>query len=350
MRIAILLVLVAAALPAGAFPVLECPFGVGVVWLAPHETAGFQWNSPIKPNGDPCVKHIVIEPYNPAWWYVGGQSGLYVTKNSGETWIKPLTGNVGALLITRPGDTSVIYAGVGTSLYRSTNSGFTWTNIKTFSHTVSSLLVFQNKLYVGLAFSTHVGLSGVWSGNLDGTSMTFKPFGLGHTGLIVWTLSAHAATGAIYAGTEIYDHPLPYDPPFFRTLNGGSSWTNVGASLPHHAIDSAVRPSDGYVYALLEAQGVYGSANQGVTWTAPDQSIGVGVELFMDPLYPTRLFAGRAKTQYLDGGIFMSVDAGRSFRLIGLEGVTVSGIAMNGLRTHLFVVAYASGIYVGRMP
>lgn len=349
MRFAILL-LAAAALPAGAFPVLECPSSVPVVWLAPHETAGFQWASPIQPNGDPCVKHIVIEPFNSSSWYVGGQYGLYVTKNAGGTWIKPLTGNVGALLIARNGDTSVIYAGVGSSLYRSTNSGFTWTNVKTFPYTVTSLLVFQNKLYAGLAFSTHATPSGVWSGNLDGSSMIFKPFGPGHTGLIVWTLSAHAATGAIYAGTEIYDHPVPYDPPFFRTLNGGNSWTNVGAGLPHHAVDSDVRQSDGYVYALVEAQGVYGSANQGVTWTAPDQTIGVGIELLMDPQNPTRLYAGRGKTQFLDGGIFMSVNAGQSFRLIGLEGVTVSGIALNRTRTQLFVAAYASGIYVGKVP
>jgi hypothetical protein len=44
------------------------------------------------------------------------------------------------------------------------------------------------------------------------------------------------------------------------------------------------------------------------------------------------------------------VNAGKVFTPIGLGGVTVSGVAVNGSCTRLFAVAYASGIYSSPIP
>jgi hypothetical protein len=169
----------------------------------------------------------------------------------------------------------------------------------------------------------------------------------------VWTLARDPISGRLYAGTEIFDHPQPYRPPFFRSSNGGVNWTNVAGSLPWHVIEAAVRPTDGFVYALTEGPGLFGSANQGATWNPLAKVIGPSLSLLMDPAMPTRLFGGRPQKVgggKLNGGIFVSINAGKTFHAIGLKGVTVGGVALNGPRTQLFAAAYASGVYVSPVP
>lgn len=217
-------------------------------------------------------------------------------------------------------------------------------------HAVQSLLVAGDRLYVGLAWPTHAEPSGVFVSNLGGGSSEFHPFGPGQTGLIVWTLARDAQAGTLYAGTEIFDHPQPYHPPFLRSTDGGLTWSNVAGTLPWHVIAAAVRPADGYVYALTEGAGLFGSADKGATWKPLVDAPGPTVSLLLHPKKPTHLFGGQQKYGLLSGGIFISLNAGALFHPIGLVGVTVAGMAVNGACTRLFAVAYSSGIYVASMP
>jgi hypothetical protein len=54
--------------------------------------------------------------------------------------------------------------------------------------------------------------SGVFTTNLGGGLSKLQAFGLGHTGLIVWTLARDPKDGTLYASTEIFDHPQPFIP------------------------------------------------------------------------------------------------------------------------------------------
>jgi hypothetical protein len=327
----------------------SCPFNIPIVTIAPAQVAGYSWGNVIRPMNDACVSSIAIEPANDAAWYVGGFNGLYMTKTNGLTWTKPIAGNVRVLLLV-PGATQLVYVGVGTQLYLSRDHGSTWNVIHTFNAPVSSLLVAGSTLYVGLGQSNHIDPSGVYTSSLGGAFTTFHAFGAGQTGLIVWTLSRDPNNGTLYAGTEIYDHPQPYHPPFFRSTNNAVNWTNVAGTLPWHVVDSAVRPLDGYVYALTEGAGTYGSNNAGNAWIAPATSLGLGVSLLMNPVTPTRLWAGRQNSGTLTGGIFLSTDAGSNYSFIGLKGATIGGIALNGASTRIYVAAYSSGIYSSPVP
>lgn len=341
-----------------------CPDNVPVVALPPQQIAGFSWGPVVRPQNDACVSHIVVDPANDSDWYVGGWNGLYVTKNAGQTWTKPLNGQVNALALFRT-QPEHIYAGIAKKLFLSTNGGQSWTVIGTFLHPVWSVLAAAGHLYVGLGWSSHTGpdsVSGVFaSPTLAGGSWAFHSFGPAQTGLIVWTLSHDPLSGNLYAGTEIYDHPLSgqpptYRPPFFRSTNGGQTWTNVdpNAVLHTHTTASAVRPNDGYVYALTEGEGLFGSADHGNSWQPPLPvgAIGPTVGLRMDPQHPTHLFAGQQKTPqpFMKGGLFVSVNAGKTFHPIGLTGVTVGSVALNGVSKRVYAACYGSGIYVSPIP
>jgi hypothetical protein len=79
-------------------------------------------------------------------------------------------------------------------------------------------------------------------------------------------------------------------------------------------------------------------------------SLGLGGVLTMDPTTPTRLYAGRQKVSTLTGGIFRSTDGGLHFSPIGLDGVTIGDIALNGTVTRIYATAYGSGIYKAAIP
>ncbi|MFL6247552.1 MAG: WD40/YVTN/BNR-like repeat-containing protein [Thermoanaerobaculia bacterium] len=352
MRIQIGLLLAALLVAPASVYAATCPVDVPVVTIAPHQQGGFSWGNGIRPMGDPCVGRIGVDPLNDSAWYVGGSSGLYMTKTAGLFWTKPLIGNVGVIYMEP--NHQLVYVGVGNKLYLSRDQGQNWNAIGTYSTTVRSVLVVGNTLYVGLHWSTHAVPSGIYRSNLGGGFSTFLPFGAGHTGLIVWSLAYDPIDAMLYAGNEIYDHlPAPYVPKFFRSANGGTNWSsNLQGTMTNHVIAMAVRPADGYLYALNEGGGVYGSSTNGSTWIPPVSPMGVGDSLLMDPLQTTRLFAGRQKSGLIigDGGAWVSTDAGKTFTAIGLPGATVGQMSFNGTRTKLYAAAYASGVYVSPMP
>lgn len=344
-----LAVLLLSLTPAGA---ATCPFDVPIVTIPPHQQGGFSWGNGIRPMGDACVSEIGVDPLNDAAWYVGGINGLYMTKTNGLFWWKPLSGQVRVIYMET--NHQLVYVGVANKLYLSRDQGQNWNAIGTYNAMVESVLVVGNTLYVGLAYGTHQVPSGIYRSNLGGGFKTFLPFGPQHTGLITWSLAYDPIDDVLYAGNEIYDHqPAPYVPKFFRSTTGGASWSpNLQGTMANHVIAMAVRPSDGYLYALNESQGVYGSTTNGTTWIPPISPMGVGGSLLMDPLLTTRLFAGRQKSGLIigDGGAWVSTNEGKTFTAIGLPGATVGQMAFNGTRTRLYAAAYASGVYTSPMP
>jgi hypothetical protein len=115
-------------------------------------------------------------------------------------------------------------------------------------------------------------------------------------------------------------------------------------------ISAAVHPPNGYVYAMTEELGVYGSATAGASWLAPGNSMGLGGSMLSDPNQPSRLYAGRQVYSIYNGGAFRSLNGGQTFQYIGLGGAIVGGLAVNGNSKKLYAAAYASGIYVAAVP
>src|SRR5215475_1966189 len=131
----------------GSAAAATCPFNIPVVTIPPQQVAGFNWSSVIRPMGDACVQAIEVDPTNEQAWYVGSATALYMTKDNGATWKKPVLGNVFALLIV-PAQPNLVYAGADNKLWLSRDSGGTWTMIHQYPKPIRSILVFSGTLVV----------------------------------------------------------------------------------------------------------------------------------------------------------------------------------------------------------
>jgi hypothetical protein len=83
---------------------------------------------------------------------------------------------------------------------------------------------------------------------------------------------------------------------------------------------------------------------------APVNPLGLGNSLLSDPDQPSRLYAGREVYWIYNGGAFLSVNGGQAFQYIGLAGASIFQLALNGTSKKLYAAAYASGVYVAKVP
>lgn len=331
----------------------QCPFNLPVKVVAPGmDAGGFDWQPVVKPMGDACISRIKVAPNDGRTWYVGGQTALYITRDDGKTWERPLSGQVSAIELD-PSNPLRVLVGfqVLRTLYESTDQGRTWKLLKTFDQGIMSLVVAgDGTLFVGPHWSSSPLANGIYISRDGGATWQHSSFGSSQRGLIVWTIAQDAQDKTLYAGTEIYDHPKPYKPPVFRSRDGGQTWQEISGTLPWHVIDLAVVDRYGYVYALTEGAGFYGSGDKGDHWT--QLAFGPTLGFIIDPKFLGRMFGGAVAIagSRMEGGLYLTTDGGRVFNLVGLRGVTVSSLALSPDRKTLLAVAYSSGIYRVRLP
>jgi DNA-binding beta-propeller fold protein YncE len=338
-----------------------CPSDVPVVTLAPQVVGAYRWSAPVRPLGDPCISHLIVERKNENGWYAGGPNGLYVSRDGGKSWVKKLSGRVKTMRLTREGDNQIpfLYVAIGKELHLSRDRGRTFRRVFRYPHAISSLLVVGTTLYAGAHADAPGMISGIYVSDLLGRNMSFERLDPSHGTLVVWDIAHDPKSNTLYASTEVsVEKPKIYHPPFFRSTDGGKTWKDVSGKfgadgkwngINHHVVEIAVR-NDGFVYAMGEGSGVYGSADKGESWVGPINSPGLGHAMWVDKNKQTRVYLGRVKFKLLTGGMFVSDDGGRSATAIGLDGASIADIAMNGEGTKLYVAAYGSGIYTSPAP
>ncbi len=150
------------------------------------------------------------------------------------------------------------------------------------------------------------------------------------------------ATGAIFVGIEIADHPAPYRPPLFRSLDGGVTWQDVSGVIPWHVLKLQVDPSNQNVYALTENAGLFRSTDNGANWQLLNTYF--SLDLLIDPSRAERIYGG-GHSAYSPGGVWASSDRGASFAQIGLNGRIAGALALGKSSNALYVGAGA-GLFV----
>lgn len=206
-----------------------------------------------------------------SYLYIQLGTNLYLSSNGGSLWLyQGVVPTSSGTLIVAPSDRAIMYYidAATLKLYVSTSGGSYWSTSMTVpggpNATVASVAVpvyDPNDLYVTM----NVPIQGqeVFA-TLDGAAFTNQ----GGTGLGAFTSIASAPTGPMYAFTN----PVSG---FYRSLNSGQSWQNLGVDgLQRYGattLDPNVRST---LYGLetqlpaTQPEALVESQDSGITWTA----------------------------------------------------------------------------------
>lgn len=328
-----------------------------------------------------AVSGIVIHPTNSQkMWIATGEIGRYgrgqvgtpgarssyglgvlLTEDGGATWqttglnwtfdqnraVQALKGN--------PLDPTILWAATTEGLYKTTNAGTTWT----LSNPVlmaMDVVVDPNGTTTAYVSHGQLGVpddtqAGIYKTTNGGTSWTKLAGGLpttnfGRTPLAVF--KAVAGPSPVYAGVS--DASTRQVVGLFRSLNGGTSWTNLNStnwasSQAWYDNVVAVHPTNSAI-VLASGLDLYRSSNGGpnlsqvTSWFLglegvvpaggpegpPDYVHADSHAITFDPTNPSIIYVG------CDGGVFKSTDAGLTW-----------GGKNGGLVTTQFYAGFANG-------
>jgi hypothetical protein len=223
------------------------------------------------------------------------------TWNRTTSW-NPGTGRITALAI-HPSNQAIIYIGSpGGGLWKTTNAGATWQPLADNNNLWMSIFALaidplnQNIVYAGTS-GTNLLLKSTDAG------ATWNATGAGPTGTIRKILIQPNATNIVFAcaGNGI-----------FRSINGGSSWSQVHAASKE---DIEFKPDDvNIMYAT--GNDVYRSSDNGLTWTQIGVAGGItnsGRTLVgVTPANPDYVYIAQASGS-LFGRMYKSTNSGLSF-------------------------------------
>jgi photosystem II stability/assembly factor-like uncharacterized protein len=291
--------------------------------------AGLQWRD-VGPMRAGRTFGVAGHADQPDTFYMGSVGGgVWKTENSGRTWY-PISdqgipiGSIGAIAVA-PSDAKVVYVGTGESdirsqhsygigMFKSTDSGKTWTHI-------------------GLEATRQIGRVVVDPTNANRVYVA----ALGH----------------------VYD-PNP-ERGVFRSLDGGATWKKIlfNTADPNNvgAIDIAINPKNAkvlyaalwgtrrppwsvYAPSNLPGGGLFKSVDGGDTWKKlagglPTDDFVGRIGIAVSPGNPNRLWAvvddlggpiaagaggrGRGAAPSTGGGVYISDDAGTTWKLVNTE-------------------------------
>jgi photosystem II stability/assembly factor-like uncharacterized protein len=291
------------------------------------------------------VTSVTGVPSQPRTFYMGVASGgVFRTTNGGESW-EPITdgkmtvGSIGAITVAGS-NPDIIYVGTGSDgvrsnvstgrgVYRSVDAGKTWQFIGLYNvGQIGAVRVHpSNPDIVWVA-----AYGDIFKKNTD--RGVFKTVDGGKT----WkkTLYMNDSTGAMDVEVQPGNPNVVYawmnrierkpwtiisgsrEGGFFKSTDGGDTWTKGGAGLPAELIGkgnlavTAANPQR--IYALVEALpggGLYRSDNAGANWTLVNTTAG----LTQRPFYYTTLGADPTNADVVYAGaesFYKSVDAGKT--------------------------------------
>ena len=308
----------------------------------------WNWKFLGAPLGEARVGSIAFDPDDPARWYVVSfERGVFVTSDSGKNWRltldRALVNHHG--FAVHPTDARTLFAAAGRQLHVSTDRGETWSLRHTFAEFIRSIHVSASDGSLFVAPQWPAGATPGMYKSIDG-GLTFQhhPYGVAAgTQVLTWHTFEVPWSGALFAGNEIADHPSPYRPPILRSLDRGITWHDVTGAVPWHVIAFGADTVARRFYALTEGAGLYVTTNGGNSWS--QVVTGVGISLLVDQRRPSWLYVGQLAFGLLSGGAYASSNGGPNLTYIGLTGLTIGDLALDPSGTHLYAVAYGSGIY-----
>ena len=100
----------------------------------PLQSRSWNWQFVSAPLGDAKIEGVLVDPQNDNTWYVSTiEQGLYITRDSGESWEHPLSGrglDMEGYQID-PVNANKLYVTLWDKLFVSDDKGLNWTELYT---------------------------------------------------------------------------------------------------------------------------------------------------------------------------------------------------------------------------
>ena len=328
----------------------------GALAVASSSDGGLTWR-PVAASGLPAQgAPLALAALRGGVYLLNTSTGTYRSADVGVTW-QPLEGVLSsggvAEFLAPPGTArstaaeSTVLAATGHGVYISRDGGAVWEPLGTglpFNSKIAGLLTHSASPGTGFAVSDNASLRGVVQPPLvlrsldGGQSWASAAAGLPDAGVTAWTIDPSDPNTLFAASSE----------QVFRSTDAGLGWHSARLeSGARRAI--AVAPSDGNV-VYLGGRPAMRSVDRGLTWTPMPVALTGGGDQAQDVsgLVVAPDDSGRLWAALDDGGVFESRDAGRSWRLIGLDGQSVrwlaAGVAEKG-QLPLYAGVAEDGIY-----
>ncbi len=298
------------------------------------------------------IADVVLDPEDPATWYVAaGSGGVWKTENAGTTWT-PIFENEGSYsigcLTLDPHDRSTVWVGTGENvggrhvgygdgIYRSRDGGRTWQNLglKESEHIGRIVVHPDDRDIVYVAVQGPLWSAGGQRGlfvTTDGGVTWEKVLGGGdYTGVneVVMDPSdpdvLYATTHQRFRDVAALINGGP-ESGIHKSTDGGRTWRRLETGLPTEdmgKIGLAVSPQrPNVVYAAIElgsrTGGFWRSADGGESWEKRSDQISGGT----GPHYYQEIFASPHefdRVYFMDVQMSVTHDGGTTFVLVGEE-------------------------------
>jgi len=226
------------------------------------------------------IRRLIINPTNPQVLIAATNAGIYRTANAGTNWAQVSTVNAYDVEF-KPGDPNTVYATSNTAFYRSTNGGTSFTAISNGIPTtganrlaIAVTAADPNYVYV-LRSNTSSAFGGLYRSVTSGTAFTVMS--------TTPDVLANSCAGTTGSGQGWYDLAVAASPlnkdevvvggvNHWRSVNGGTNWTNIGcwnstvANPPyvHADVHDLEYTSTGTLYSANDG-GIY--RYTGTAWT-----------------------------------------------------------------------------------
>lgn len=329
--------------------------GTCTLWSSENPAESLTWVGRGAPTEAMDITEILVDPRDDAIWYVATETGLYVTWNAGVSWVQGIEGNIGAMDMD-PNDANVVYASAGSELHWSRDQGLSWDLLFPFPEVIpgtpqdaptfiDSILASTSDgtIVVGLSTTFHsariytsVDGGGIWDISFESPN-----------GLHFWDLAEVPSNGAWFFCTEDSGHTV--NSVVMRSLDRGATWEEMapltGVPTSGHGLNLTIHPWTEVVYFLAESSVLRYSVDFGESWSTTYGGRGFGAALLLDANCPNRAFGGEMVRGLSVGGVFVSEDSTQTFGFEGLDGHSVTSLAIDGASTKLFAAGYGTGLW-----
>jgi photosystem II stability/assembly factor-like uncharacterized protein len=288
------------------------------------------------------VSAMAVDPSNPGILWAGDQGGLFRSANAGQRWVRTALPappywafNFYSIVLDPAAPSTVAYA-LCDSLWRTQDGGASWTDL--FAAGKSSPYLYLSSLRMGPEPTP-----ALWGADEESRLLTSSDAGLHWVvraqpdlgcGILDFAFAPSSASTLYMTGADgrwwnqgmppivpnyCDDNPLPA---FFRSDDGGTTWTELSAGLRLHLVEGAGRqiavdpvdPRLVYIatmggYDSGQGDGVWKSTDGGATWERAGNAMkGRTVTAIVASPVAGVVWASA------DGRVYRSSDAGATWR------------------------------------